>query len=284
MTFGRSLQALLVASTLPLLGGCVDCFDAGELEAAYHEGKQQAAAANLAAFERGRHEASLLTYDDGIADGDADGYEAGYLDGYHGPFGYAKGYEAGYLDGNHEAAAFDSVACTAGVSDGYADGEYDGYQVGWSDGYTAGFDDGYADGTLDGESSCALALARIERDEQQICRERGHDHNLDPTAFERGYEAGKRDNHDYMAGYVAQYELAHANGISDGELDGFDQGYTAGFDAGYVDGYDAAYFECYDPAYSDGYAAGHESGWYEGIAVGYDEGYVAGFHDASGEC
>jgi hypothetical protein len=277
----RLLALAALASTL--LAGCVDCFDGAELEAAYREGEAQAEDINAGEYQRGRLDAAQLTFEDGLADGDADGYAAGYNDGFYGLLGYASGFELGYLDG-HDDGVFDPTACDAGANDGYVAGHYDGYDHGWSDGYTIAYDDGYEIGIADGESSCDFLAIELERDEPQICRDRGYDHTLDRGAFDRGYADGRRDNPEYQAGYAARFDPAYEIGHADGQIDGWDAGYVDGYDGGYIDGYDAAYYDCRDQAYPDGFDDGYAAGWDASLGPGFDDGYASGFEDGRAEC
>src|SRR5690606_29616683 len=100
MNLVKALVGPLLLGSALVLGGCIDCFDGGELEAAYRDGEAQAEQRNEAEFARGRYQASLLTYDDGLADGHADGHADGYSDGYYGLLGYPSGYELGYAEGH----------------------------------------------------------------------------------------------------------------------------------------------------------------------------------------
>jgi hypothetical protein len=201
------VRLTLVLAFVTMAGGCVDCFDGAELEAAHREGEVEALAINHVEYGRGYDRGSLLTYDDGLADGDRDGYADGHYDGYYSELGYPRGYDDGFVEGQHEGL-FNPNACTSGADQGWVDGENNGYNTGWDEGHGLGWDDGYADGLADGSASCELALARLERDEAQICHERGYDRRLDRGAFDRGYADGKRDNVDYQAGYSEQYDLS----------------------------------------------------------------------------
>lgn len=275
----------LIVALVVLLAGCIDCFDGAELEAAHRDGEAEADAVNQAEYARGHEQASLLTYEDGLVDGDRNGYEDGHFDAYWGVFGYPRGYAEGFPDGERDGL-WDTHACSSGTYQGVADGERDGANAGWSDGYGQGWDDGYADGWDGGASSCALALAlaRRERDDAEVCRERGYERTVDRGAFDRGYESGKRDNVAYQAGYAEQYLLAYATGVIDGELDGYDAGLSAGYGDGYDVGYDSLYYSCYDQAYADGYDDGYDEAWVDGADAGYDEGWQQGFDEGRVTC
>src|SRR5690348_6126575 len=87
LRFARNLHVrfLLVFTVSLSFAGCstqIDCFDQGPLEAAYHSGVADAAAANAAIYDRGRTIGLNLTGADGERDGTSEGNATGHHDGF----------------------------------------------------------------------------------------------------------------------------------------------------------------------------------------------------------
>jgi hypothetical protein len=291
-TPGVRIVAGLVIALAALLPGCgIDCFDGAELEAAYRAGEALAAEANRAAYDRGRADGLALTRADGERDGDADGYATGYADGYEGPFGYAGGWNEGYVYGN-DAGLSDPSACSTGAADGHAAGASAGHSDAWDAGWTDGWNVGYSDGWYAGNSTCAgKPAARTsaapatadddppDPDDLRACKAYGYDDAVDPAAYSRGFEDGKRANPEYQAGYQAAFTAAYQRGVPDGEADGWFDGYTDGYASGFAEGYDVAYLSCWDQAWQYGYDEGFAGGWDSGWSSGYSDGYSEGYDD-----
>jgi flagellar biosynthesis/type III secretory pathway protein FliH len=285
---------LWILVTLGLaLGACdrIDCFDDGPLEAAYLDGQAAAQVDNRAAFDRGKVDGLALTRADGQREGAIDGYADGFADGYDQTYslGVSDGLASGSADG-----ANDPGACDAGQADGYAAGQADGYQDSYDAGFDDGASDGYGDGYADGSATCDAGVAPVAKSggnqrsqkpeadpgDKGVCRDRGYQSALDPTAYDRGLAEGKRENPDFQAGYRETYAPAYDNGVIDGMDvgydDGFDDGYAAGYDASYQDTYDACFDGAYGAGYDDGAAGGYDGGYGDGYDAGYSDGYSDG--------
>jgi flagellar biosynthesis/type III secretory pathway protein FliH len=253
----------------------LDCFDGAQLESAYRTGEAQAAAENQAAFERGRTDGLAATRADGEREGWQAGYDDGYADGYEEM--YDDGYDRGWVDGGNGAV-------DAGCSAGAADGDGDGYDAGYGDGHDAGYEDAYGDGWNtgwnDGAATCPAARKRPDPEDVRACQVRGHDAVIDPWAYARGLDEGKRLNPEYQAGFQEAYPRGWSAGAPVGRDAGWDAGYADGHAAGWEAGFEAGYVSCYDQvyaaAYADGWDSGYTAGWDTGWYAGYDSGYAEG--------
>jgi hypothetical protein len=290
-----AMRVVLLA-LLALVTACnqLDCFDQGELEAAYHDGGRAAQTANAANYDRGRADGLALKRPAGERDGNTEGYAAGHDAGYHSTAGYPAGYSAGTAPGQIAGLA-DPAACTTGAGDGYADGRQAGYSDAFDtasgDAYDIGYDAGFADGvatcadgsTLTGNvartDSAAPADTLPRSKDARVCYGRGFDAAMDVNAYARGLDDGKRANPDYQAGYHATYPAAFAHGQGDGITAGYQDGYEDGYRRGYDDGYAVNYDACYEGAHAHGYDAGYADGWDAGYSSGYDDGYTSGYDD-----
>ena len=299
-----TFRLVALASTLALAvagSGCdVDCFDEGDLEAAYRDGQRAGAAISAADYERGRGDGLALDRAAGAVDGQAEGRAQGYADGYDSSAGYRGGYGDGHARGWDDGVA-DPTACKTGGDTGWYEGDAAGADAAWQQAWSEAHEDGYDAGWYAGEACTnrAVQLAptpteveaapaptqdEVEDGDVRTCYRRGFASTSDEDAYGNGLAAGKRDNPEYQTGYREAYPRGHADGVHEGVVAGYDAGMHDGYSAGYTEGYDQIYGGCYQLGYDDGYASGWNRGWAAGWDAGWAAGYEAGFAEAVARC